>query len=254
MTRRLVALAAVVALALAACSDDDGEAADPATTEPPATTEAPTTTETTEAPPEDDSCPDDAPVPATATDVVTATLAYDGDGDGAPDALNVFRFEGDWWLQVEWAAGGSAAVTIDDVSEAFGAKPLGGFDVNGNGSDEAFIAMGGPASGQIVGVYWTTGCGIWPVLDADSGLPFGFPVTASIGTFSGATCDGLGDLDLFTGELVDADEGEYLVAQAPYTLDDDGQMTAQLGDAGSIGFDEVESYSSLDCGLLAGAL
>jgi hypothetical protein len=248
----VVAALALVALA-AGCGDDDTSAEPATTSEAPdtTTTSAPTTTDTTE-PVDDASCPDDAPVPGDASDVQEAPIAYDGDGDGEDDTLSVFRHDGQWWVQVAWSAGGSAAVTIDEAGE-MGARPLGGHDIDGSGLDEAFVAVSGPASGSIIAVFRTNGCGIWPVLDADSGQPFSFPVTASIGTFSGATCDGMGDLDLFTGELVDVDEGEYLVAQAPYTSVD-GEMEAGFGDAGSADFDTVHAYSTLDCGLLGSAL
>lgn len=240
-------------MVLGACGDDDEPSADPTTTAPAttATTETPATTGTTQPDPDEGSCPDEAPIPADATDVLEASVDYDGDGDGTPDTLSVFRHDDLWWVQVAWSSGGSAAVTIDEAGD-MGARPLGGYDVDGSGQDEAFVAVGGPAAGSIVAVFRTNGCGIWPVLDADSGVAFSFPVTASIGTFSGATCDGIGDLDLFTGELVDVDEGEYLVAQQPYTLTD-GEMEAQPGDAGSVDMDSVHEYSTLDCGLLASA-
>jgi hypothetical protein len=247
---------AVLALALVvgACSDDDEPSAEPTTTTetPTTTTAAPTTTTTAGGEPDEGECPDEAPIPAAATDVQEATFDYDGNGDGSPDTLSVFRHDDAWWVHVAWSIGGTAAVTIDEAGD-MGARPLGGYDIDGSGLDEAFVSVSGPAAGFIVAVFRTNGCGIWPVLDADSGLAFSFPVTASIGTFSGATCDGMGDLDLFTGELVDVDEGEYLVAQAPYTLVD-GQMEAGFGDAGSVDVDSVHEYSTLDCGLLGSAL
>ena len=246
---------ALLALTLVAgaCSDDDETSAEDTTTtttEAPTTTQAPTTT--TDAEVDEGECPDDAPIPGAATDIADATFDYDGNGDGSPDTLSVFRHDDAWWVHVAWSGGGTAAVTIDDAGE-MGARPMGGHDVDGSGLDEAFVSVAGPAAGTIVAVFRTNGCGIWPVLDADSGLPFSFPVTATIGTFSGATCNGMGDIDLFTGELVDVDEGEYLVAQAPYTLVD-GEMEAGFGDAASVDLDSVDQYSTLDCGPLGSAL
>jgi hypothetical protein len=251
---RIAGVLFALALVLGACGDDDSAADDTTTS---STTEATTTTEaedttTTSDTVADDSCPDEAPIPDEATDVAEATIDYDGDGDGIPDTLSVFRHDDAWWVQVAWSAGGSAAVTIDEAGD-MGASPIGGHDVDGSGQDEAFVSVSGPASGVIVAMFRTDGCSLVPVVDAESGLAFSFPVTASIGTFSGATCEGLGDLDLFSGELVDADTGEYLVAQAPYSFVD-GEMVAGPGDAGSVGVDEVHEYSSLDCGLLASGL
>lgn len=254
-TRAFICCLVVLTLGLTACGDDDGGAAAESTTSSttaPSTTEGDeeTTTTTTEA--SEDTCPDDAPIPAEATEVTTATLDYDGDGDGTPDTLSTFFHEDMWWLQAEWSAGGTTAVTIDDVG-SMGSRPIGGHDIDGDGVDEAFISITGPASGVIVGVFRTDDCQLWPVTDSESGLAFSFPVTASIGTFSGATCNGMGDLDLYSGELVDADTGEYMVAQAPYTYSD-GEMTAEFGDAGSVQFDDIHEYSSLDCGDLGSGL
>ncbi|HSL57867.1 MAG TPA: hypothetical protein VK866_08500 [Acidimicrobiales bacterium] len=271
---RLLAGLVVALLLLAACSDDDSsDAADeaaattagPATTvDDPATTSAPTTAPPTTAGPTTtaapatttppDSCPDVAPVPAGAEGVQAATVAYDGDGDGVDDTLSVFRHDGAWWVQVEWASGGSAAVTVDDADIGLGMRPLGGHDLDGDGLDEAFLALGGPASGVIVAVIRTAGCGVTPVVDDASGLPFTFPVTASIGSFSGASCEGAGDLELVFGSLVDAALGEYEAGTVPYDLTPEGRMVAGPGDGGSASTDDVGALATLDCGDLASTL
>jgi hypothetical protein len=260
MRTRAVAAVAVAVLLLGACGDDDGDDAGGTTSTTPSTettetTEA-TTTSTAEATTSTSAaagCPDEAPVPGTATDVQTAPVAFDGDGDGQPDDLTVFRFEGAWWVQVEWAAGGSGAVTIDGAD--MGARPLGGFDLDGDGTDEVWVAISGPASGSLVGVFRVLGCGLWPVLDASTGQPFAFPVTSSIGSFSGASCESIGDVALVNGELVDSDTGQYETGETPYEYDaSSGEVTAGFGDGGSASFDEVGGLATLACGSLGDAL
>lgn len=264
MRTRVVAVVLVVALAGGACGDDGGDdgedgAAGTTSTVPtsttvaadPGTTSVPEETATTTAP--SGACPDEAPVPDGATDVQSAPLPFDGDGDGIDDDLTVFRFEEAWWVQVEWGAGGSGAVTIDDPGT--GARPLGGHDLDGDGTDEAWVALSGPASGSLVGLFRVQGCGLWPVLDAGSGQPFVFPVTGSIGAFSGATCESIGDIALVQGQLVDSDAGEYEAGETPYDYDPaSGEVTAGPGDGAAVGFDEVGSLATLACGDLADAL
>ncbi|MFP4511977.1 MAG: hypothetical protein ACLFRV_03415 [Acidimicrobiales bacterium] len=247
----------VTVLILAGCGDDTDSASDTTTTTgaTTSTSSSSTTTSTsssTTTTTDPDACPDDAPIPSGVTDVTEATVAYDGDGDGDPDTLSVYPHDGMWWLHVEWAAGGTAAVTIDSAS-GMGARPLGGHDLDDDGADEAWVAISGPASGSIVGIYRSDGCGLTPVLDEESGMAFEFPVTASVGAISGATCDGLADLDLFSGELEAPDTGEYLISQSPYSYDG-VELTAEFGDSGSADSDDIGQYSSLDCGSLAGAL
>ena len=246
----------VAVLLLAACGDDDADTAEDAPADETTTTDAGEETTTTDADdgqePDEAACPDDAPIPAEASALSDAPVAYDGNGDGEQDILTVYEDDGDWMLHVEWAAGGTSAVWLDEAG-SMGARPLGGYDLSGDGADEAWVAMAGPAAGSIVGIYRTEGCELIPVFDADTGSPFTFTVTATIGNFSGATCDGFGDIDLYSGELAGPDGEEYMVSQAPHTYDE-GQLLAEFGDAGSVHLDDLGQYTTLDCGDLAGAL
>lgn len=256
-TRTALICLLILTVGLAACGDDDGEAADSTTsTTSTSTTAAPTTddgsTTTTISAGDEGECPAISGIPDEATDVVEATIAYDGDGDGESDTLSTFFFEDLWWLQVEWAAGGNSAVTIDEAT-SMGVRPIGGYDIDDDGVDEAFVSLSGPASGVIVALFYTDGCNVLPVIDDDSGLAFSFPVTASIGTFSGATCDDTAHITIHSGELVDTDTGEYLVGNVPHTLSD-GHMLAEFGDAGSVEFDDIHQYSGLACGDLGSGL
>lgn len=237
---RLRAALVGTVLLLVACGDDDGTAAD-------------TTSTTSEAGvgPTGGVCPDDAPIPSDVDEVLVAPLPFDGDGDGVEDVLSAYPADGQWWLHVEWAAGGTAAVVVDEASEMSGIRPLGGHDLGGDGADEAWVAIAGPASGSMIGIYRADGCSLVPVGDAESGEAFSFTVTASIGTVTGATCDGVGDLDLFLGQLGEGDE--YRVRLTPYTYAD-GQLVAGPDDSGSSDLAGSAEHSTLGCGDLASVL
>ncbi|MBK5221435.1 MAG: hypothetical protein JJE52_00865 [Acidimicrobiia bacterium] len=257
-TRARTILVASV-LVLGACSDsggdDEGAEPAPSVTEPAGTTTTSTSGEsTTTSTAAATGCPDSMPMTAELGDLEVAAEGFDGDGDGAADELSVVATADDeWQVRVAWAAGGSTGAPIVDAF--MGARPLGGHDLDGDGIDEAFIAISGPASGMLVGLYRTDGCDLVPVLDAGTGQPFVFPVTASIGAFSGASCGSIGNIALINGELIDADAGEYEVAETPYVYDStSGSLTAAPGDGGSAGFDEAGRLATLDCGSLDGAL
>lgn len=265
-TRRAATIVLVTLLSVAGCGDDTSDDAGGSTTTSVAdsttttsgpadpstiTTAAPDATTTTAAPV--GACPDEAPVPGSATEVVGAPLPFDGDGDGLDDQLTTFRHEDAWWVQATWSSGGSSAVSVPGSS--MGIRPLGGSDLDGDGADEAWIAISGPASGMIVGVLRVDGCAVVPVVDSAGGQPFEFPVTSSIGSFSGASCESIGDISLVTGQLIDEDSGEYETAEVPYDYDPaTGQVTAGPGDGGGVGFDEVGALATLRCGDLADAL
>jgi len=247
-------------LVAAACGDDTAAPAGlPESGESPTTAEVSTTTTSTTVaqssttattgPP---ACPDEGPLPADAEDVLAATVAIDVDGDGEPDELRTYRVGDGWRVRVDRTAGGSSSTA---VPEAFmGARALGGHDLDGDGRDEVFVAVTGPAAGSLVAVLHAPGCALVPVVDAATAAPFVFPVTASIGTFSGATCDGIGDLDLVTGLLVDAEGNLYEAAVVPYRLTAAGEMEAGPGDGAVVDADEAVGLATLDCGDLRAAL
>lgn len=264
MRVRMLVFVLMASLFASACGNDspDNSATDSTngttstTSNTSSTSENETTTtvgEVTEDTNAEVSCPDAAPIPASATDVSEAPIDFDGDGDGQVDRLVTYQQGDQWWLGVEWAAGGSSRAVID---EAFmGGQPLGGYDLNGDGLDEAFVSIFGPASGVMVGIFYADGCDIAPVLDETAAGAFVFPVTGSIGFFSGASCNSIGDISLISGQLVDAETGEYEASEVPYSFDPaTGTLTAGFGDGGSVGFDEIGELSTLACGSLADAL
>lgn len=259
MRVRKVVFALLFSLVAVACSDnssDEGTAGG-STDEAPSTTQNNTSSTLDDDSDDDasdlDSCPDAAPIPASAAELSEATVNFDGDGDGENDRLATYKDGDNWWVGVEWSNGGSSRAIID---EAFmGAAAAGGYDLDGDGNDEAFVSIYGPASGVMVGVFYRDGCDLAPVLDEDASAPFVFPVTGSIGFFSGASCNSIGDISLISGELLDEEAGEYEVSEVPYSFDStSGTLSSGFGDGGSVTFDEIGDLSQLDCGDLANAL
>lgn len=178
---------------------------------------------------------------------IGSSTNYDGDGDAADDILTMSSSGDVWTLHAHWAAGGSASATVPDVG--IGARPLGGHDLDGDGSDEAFVVLEGP-TGVTILVFRTDGCGLEPVIDDASGALFGFPITQGIGHFAGATCTGIGHIDLVAGELVDAATGLYEAGFVPYDLGRDGRIRAGFGDGAVLDAAEVGAHARLGCGSL----
>ncbi len=105
----------------------------------------------------------------------------DFDGDGLTDDLYVWWDGAQWIAHIETAQGFGAEAVLP-TSEYVTAKAIGGYDVNGDGVDEAFMVVDTGASSQVVGLYalWNaTGapffsCGLEEVATAtwaiDSGI------------------------------------------------------------------------------------
>lgn len=257
MASRLVPAVLIVAvLGLAACGSTETAAkSDPSTTTAAADTAAATSTTADRSPTTDAAASDRCPeVPLPDDLESTATVAFDGDGDGEPDTLTTFQAEGKWWIGVEWAAGGSGWIPIDgDVT--MGATALGGYDIDGDGTDEAFITLGGPAAGVMVHVYQQDVCGLKPT-KFDNGEPFSFPVTATVGTFSSARCGEISDITLKRGVLPDPDgPGTIALEQVSYSFDrDSATMRGEEATNDDISGVDVAELMGLRCGDLNDAL
>jgi hypothetical protein len=232
----------------------DTTAASTPTTEPPATTTtAPaTTTEpsaaTTTAPPAPTTtvvpaCPQAPPPPAEATDATS--VSADFDADGLADTLSTYLvpFEARWHVRVEFGAGGSDDASIADSDMVAPARPIGGHDVNGDGTLEAFVTVGSGASAVLVGLYDVAACGLTRItVGAD---PAVFPIGATVGNVSGLSCNGVGDLDRVFAQQVGPDE--YEGGFEPYSLAG-SVLTAGFGDGAGFTADEAAALATLDCG------
>lgn len=210
----------------------------PATTAPPPAA----TTSTTTAP----ACAAAPPLPAGATDLTS--VGADVDGDGVADLLSTYVVpaEARWHVRIEFGAGGSADATITDSGMVTPARPIGGHDVDGDGTDEAFVTVGSGASAVLVGLYDVAGCALTRVTVGPD--PAVFPVGATVGNVSGLSCDGVGDLDRLFAQQVAADlyEGGF----EPFTLSG-AALTAGIGDGATFTAAEAGALADLDCGSLS---
>lgn len=213
--RRLLSATALLVVLLSGCGDGDGDGAasttsagSATTTSTPATTAATSTT----AP---GVCPG-VSVPDAATDLTTA--AADFDGDGADDELRAYRFAGAWQLQVSLAAGGGD----DIVAEPFGQgtlSPVGGFDVDEDGDDEAWVNVGVGGMSRLVGLFVFDDCTLAPaMLEGEAAR---FPVGGTFLSGNGVECagPGSGDVDLTVFAGSSGDGTNYMVESSLLTLE-----------------------------------
>jgi hypothetical protein len=110
-----------------------------------------------------------------------STRYGDFDGDGLEDTLYVWKDGSDWIAHIETDRG-FGAETVLPTHESIPARAIGGYDVNGDGIDEAFLLVDTGASSQVIGLYtlWNASgapffsCGIEEVAAAtwaiDAGL------------------------------------------------------------------------------------
>ena len=75
----------------------------------------------------------------------------DFDGDGIVDKLFVWKDGTDWLAQIQTDAGFARRMLPTD--EWIPARAIGGYDVNGDGIDEAFLVVDAGASSDVVGLY-----------------------------------------------------------------------------------------------------
>jgi len=115
----------------------------------------------------------------------------DFDGNGIEDTLYVWKDGSQWIAHIETAEG-FGAETVLPSDETVPARAIGGYDVNGDGIDEAFMVVDTGASSQVVGLYtlWNaTGapffsCGLEEVATAT------WAIDAGLLTQTGLQCRG----------------------------------------------------------------
>lgn len=267
----------VIAVLAVACSDTADTspppttaapattAAPPATTTPPATaattaappptttpsTTVPPTTTTTAAPPTTvppttaapATCPPGPTVPADAQGF--ETIATDLNGDGIDDGVSTYfsPAEERWHLRVEWGGGGVTDQVIPDSFGAAPARPIGPYDVEGDGTPELFATVGSGASTVLVGLFDVAGCDVTRV--TIGGEAAVFPVGASVQNISGLACGPVGHLDRLFASYVDEDvyEGGF----EPFLLSG-SELTGGPGDGAGFTAEEAAGLAVLDCG------
>lgn len=216
------------------------------TTAPPQTsTTTSTTSTTTTEPPPATVCPVASVLPA-------GTLTFAGefgdlDGDGALDELITYQAgPDDWRLRIVFADGGGADAGIVDAVDFTPPRPLGGFDIDADGSDEVFLTVGSGASAAQVGFFDVVDCVATRV--TLSGAPAAFAVGGSVGTVSGLSCPGDGTINRNFAQYVadDTYEGGF----EPFRLDG-SVLTGFPGDGAGFTAAEAFALAVLDCGSLS---
>ncbi len=239
-------------------SVDEASTSAPATTgEPSTTTQAPTTTEattttaevttttTTTAEPTATTTTTTAPAPTCGTGPPVPgdalgfeTIAADFDLDGAADQLTTYfsPSESKFRIRYEPGVGGSYDELVVDSHPVAPVVPIGPYDIDGDGTLEAFVIVGTGASAQQIGMYDVEPCSVTRItLD---GEPAAFSHGASVMNLSGISCEGIGDIDVLFASGVDG-AGFYEGGFAPYSLVG-SVLTAGFGDGGGWdSFDEA---------------
>jgi hypothetical protein len=214
------------------------------TTAAPTTTTTSTTTTTTTTLP-----PTVCPVPVAFAD---GTLVFSGafgdfDGDGNVDELMTYQVGPDQWrVRVVFADGGGADAAIAEGLDFAPPRPIGGYDIDGDGPQEAFLTVGSGASTVQVGFFDVTDCVATRV--TSGGLAAVFGVGGSVGTVSGIFCPGDGTIHrIFASYVAD---NEYEGGFEPFALSG-SVLTGGFGDGAGFTADEAFALAILDCGSLA---
>jgi len=211
------------------------------TTEAPAPTTTSTTTSTTAAP----TCADSGPVPGDALGF--ETIVADFDLDGLADQLMTYfaPTEDRFHIRLVPGIGGAFDEVILGSSSAGAVRPIGAYDIDGDGPLEAFVLVGSGASAQLVGIYDVADCSVTrATLD---GEPAVFAVGATVGSMSGMSCEGVGHIDSVFAVSVDGEiyDGGF----SPHSLS--GSILEQgFGDGGGgwESFEEAaEAVVIFDC-------
>jgi hypothetical protein len=227
--------------------------ATPATTQPPttlpettATTASPETTTTVETPTTTTLPTSVCPVPVALAEGTASYpgVAADFDGDGAADELLTYQAGPDEWrVRVIFADGGGADAAIVDAEDFVPPRPIGGFDIDEDGTAEAFVLVGSGASTALMGFFEIEDC-VATRITAD-GVPAVFGVGGSVGSISGISCPGDGTIHRNFARYVEEDvyEGGF----EPFTLEG-SVLTAGTGDGATLTAEEAYAVGSLDCG------
>ncbi len=205
------------------------------TAAPTTTTTAVRSTSTTALP---TVCAPLSPIPASA--MAVTTVPVDVDGDALLDLMTVYRVEETWGLRIDVGIGGGVVEAILDVSALDPVAAIGGFDIEGDGTDELFVKVGSGAYATLIQLFDFKDCTITPITldtidDATDGVTAIFAVGASISNVNALNCDGT-QLWTLAGDLSD-DGTFYEVMEVPYTLSG-SVLTQGFGDGAIVGVGE----------------
>jgi hypothetical protein len=190
-------------------------------------------------------CPVLDPIPPGS--VSFAPVAADFDGDATVDDLVTYT-TGDqqWRIRVTFADGGGADALIADAEDFAPPRPIGGYDIDGDGTDEVFLTVGSGASTILIGFFDVADCVATRI--TEGGVPAVFPIGASVGNVSGVSCPVVGEIHRNFAQYVA--ENDYEGGFEPFVLDG-AVLTAGPGDGAAFSAEEAFTLAVLDCGDLA---
>lgn len=187
-------------------------------------------------------CPLGPAIPADAADLTE--VAVDLNVDGQLDSLQTYAVpsEDRWHIRVEFGGGGAFDEAIEGSNLVAPARPIGAVDLEEDGTMEAFAVVGSGAAVLLIGLYDVDGCAITRI--TIGGSPAVFPVGATVGSVSGLSCEGVGDLDrLFASRIgADAFEGGF----EPFALVG-AVLTPGFGDGAGFTDAEAAALATFDC-------
>ncbi|MCB0994256.1 MAG: hypothetical protein KDB21_04130 [Acidimicrobiales bacterium] len=184
--------------------------------------------------------------------------AADVDGDGQPDTVLVYSLgpiddPASWYLRVELAGGGALATAIQpDGGVVIPPRAMDGFDIQGDGNDEVWAAVGAGASARIIAIWAVDGCDLRQ-LEYD-GSPATFAIGATVGTTSGLECRDF-DANGFNDAIVPwtgfSNDGIVYDVEGPVLTLSGSTLTLLETDATSVDITsgaDTTAYSGLACG------
>lgn len=190
-------------------------------------------------------CPIPPPLPEGT--VVFAPVGGDFDGDGSADALQTYQAGADdWRIRITFSDGGGADAAVAGSDDFAPPRPIGGFDVDSDGSEEAFLTVTSGASAVFIGLYSVGDCVAARI--TQGGVPAEFAVGGSVGSVAGVSCDGQGTINRQFAQYVGDDvyEGGF----EPFVLEG-SVLTPFPGDGAGFTAEEAFALAILDCGSLS---
>lgn len=147
-------------------------------------------------------CPGETGLPSDA--LVVRSFQADFDADGMVDTLSAYHLaEQDVVrLRYEPGSGGAWDQVIGGSHPDAAHGPIGGADIDGDGTLESFVMVNNGASAIAVGIYDMTKCDFSRVIL--DGAPFVFYVGGSVMNLAGLRCPGDGGIEVVTPSIVDA--------------------------------------------------
>jgi hypothetical protein len=168
----------------------------------------------------------------------------DFDGDGNPDELLTYQVgPDDWRVRVVFSDGGGADSSVGDAMDFAPPRPIGGLDLDGDGSQEAFLTVGAGASTIQIGIFEVSACVATRV--TANGVPAAFSVGASVGAGSGLVC--LGDGVVRRNFAQRVDESTFEGGYEEYLLDG-SHLVSQGITSGTMTNEQAATLAAFDCG------